>query len=311
MSPQVVETLLHAQRDSTLNLYSTYLIKWQQFCTINGLDCCNTTVAQGLNFLQELFDEGNRQYSAINTARSALSLFLNLPVKFGEHPDVVKFMKAINNLKPSVPRYIHTWDPDMVLNLFLVWSPAKKLSLELLTMKTVVLILLVSGKRPQIIRNLNVDNMVITASSFKFTLSQADVKEGRRNYKVEPLVLKKYPTDKRLCVYNYLTVYLQRTLDIRGTEKALFLTTTKPHRQPSSDTVSRWIRKVLGHAGVDTTNFTPGSTRAASTSKAQRGGTPLEDIMRAAGWSRQSTFTTYYNKPLAKVSQFATNVLKM
>ena len=50
-----------------------------------NIDMNQATVAQGLDLLATLFDEGTRQYSAINTARSALSLVLLLPngVSFG------------------------------------------------------------------------------------------------------------------------------------------------------------------------------------------------------------------------------------
>ena len=98
---------------------------------------------------------------------------------------------------------------------------------------------------------------------------------------------------------------------IRGTTKTLFLTVTKPHDTPSSDTVARWIRSVLSHAGVDTSHFRPASTRAASASKASRGGTPLAEIMRAAGWSRASTFTKFYKKPLTEKPKFANTVLAL
>lgn len=32
----------------------------------------------------------------------------------GEHPTVVRFMKGIRNIRPSVPRYKTTWNTDCV-----------------------------------------------------------------------------------------------------------------------------------------------------------------------------------------------------
>ena len=187
---------------------------------------------------------------------------------------MVRFLKAVNQIKPVTPRYVETWDPDSVLNLFLSWAPAKKLSLEILTMKTVVLLLLVSGKRPQIIRNLDIGNMKVTDNHYTFYLNQSDLKEGRLNYKPEPLRFHKYPANKKLCIFNYLTEYLSRTNGIRKEEKSLFITLTAPHGRPSQCTVSRWIKTVLKEAGIDTALFSAGSTRSASTSKAERGGGP-------------------------------------
>ena len=104
---------------------------------------------------------------------------------------------------------------------------------------------------------------------------------------------------------------MSRTNGIRKEEKSLFITLTAPHGRPSQCTVSRWIKTVLKEAGIDTALFSAGSTRSASTSKAERGGAPIEDIMKAAGWVRSSTFTTYYNKPLSTGSQFQQTVLQM
>ena len=261
--------------------------------------------------MQELFEQGDRKYSAINTARSALSLIIDWPNEsFGEHRDVKKFMKGVNNIRPTEPRYVDTWDPDLVLNLFLSWAPAKNLSIELLTMKTVVLLLLVSGRRPQIIKNLTIDHMQIKGNSYEFQFKQHDLKEGRLNYKPDALKLPKYPANKKLCIHHYLTVYLERTLDIRGSERSLFLTLNKPHIKPSSDTISRWIKKVLRQAGVND-EFSAGSTRAAVASKAQRGGVPIEQIMRTAGWTRMSTFTKFYKKPVKCDESFRNTILQL
>ncbi len=305
--------MVQARRNTSTKLYESYIRKWNFYCTTHHINSNSATVTQGLDFLAELFNEGTRGYSALNTARSALSLVIILPggVSFGKHPDVVQFMKGVYNMKPSVPRYIDTWNPDTVLTLLAKWSPAHRLSLQLLTYKTIVLILLVTGQRPQIIPNLSVEKMDIGGSSYKFQLSHTQVKQGRQNYKVEPLVLKKYAPNKHLCVYHYLSAYLERTITIRGKVKSVFLTTRRPFVTPSTDTVGRWVKKVLRHSGVNTHTYGAGSTRAASTSKAKRQGLNIDHILKAGGWSRKSTFQTYYNKPLCSKNKFADVVLKM
>ncbi len=49
----------------------------------------------------------------------------------------------------------------------------------------------------------------------------------------------------------------------------------------------------LSAAGIDTTVFTPHSTRAASTSKAKARSVPMDVIMSLAGWSKATTFHQY------------------
>ena len=52
----------------------------------------------------------------------------------------------------------------------------------------------------------------------------------------------------------------------------------------------------LNGAGVDTAQFRVHSTRAASTPAALSSGVPMDVVLRAAGWSSESTFTRFYRK---------------
>jgi hypothetical protein len=258
----------------------------------------------GVEFLQTLIDENSvdRGYSAINTARSALSAFLVLPGggSFGEHPRVKLFMRGVFNDRPPVPRYQDIWDTDVVLDLLKTkdWIPAGKISIQKLSQKVTTLILICSGQRPQILKALSINNMDITGDKFIFTIDNSQVKQGRLGYKPAKLELKSFPDDKRICVYRYLKTYLKRTLDVRGKERQLLLTLKKPHRDASQDTMSRWVKTVLSVAGVDTKTFKAGSTRAATTSKAKSCGAPLEEILKGGGWSRATTFSRWYDKPV-------------
>lgn len=143
----------------------------------------------GINFLQGLLDQPDKKmsYSVVNTARSALSAIIKLPEggKFGEHSYVRSFMRGVFNINPPKPRYSEIWDAEEVLNLLRTWVPVRKISMKHLTLKLVMLILLVTGQRPQIIQNLNVDNMEIHEKYYMFTLSNSQVKQGRPGYKPE------------------------------------------------------------------------------------------------------------------------------
>jgi hypothetical protein len=72
-------------------------------------------VSQVLEFLAELFHSG-LHYSAINTARSALSTFISIDNKpSGSHPLIIRFMKGVFEMRPAMPRYQITWDVSLVL----------------------------------------------------------------------------------------------------------------------------------------------------------------------------------------------------
>ena len=74
-SPQSIDIILKSWRDSTKKQYLTYVHKWIQFCNMHNLNIFTADIAHILEFLTDLVNTG-LTYSAINTARSALSSFL-------------------------------------------------------------------------------------------------------------------------------------------------------------------------------------------------------------------------------------------
>jgi len=71
----------------------------------------------------------------------------------------------------------------------------------------------------------------------------------------------------------------------------------RPHRAVAPSTVARWIKTFLGSAGIDTDKFKAHSIRGASASCATEAGLALEEVLKAADWSCQSTFQKFYYKP--------------
>ena len=63
--------------------------------------------------------------------------------------------------------------------------------------------------------------------------------------------------DTHMCPVSTLRQYLDRTKVFRKGSNGhpLFLAVRKPHGGVSSSTVSRWLRNMLGHAGIDTEKF--------------------------------------------------------
>ena len=86
------------------------------FCYERNLDIFEANVNNVLTFLTELFHNG-LGYSCLNTARCALSSFLQLgsSISIGSHPLVRRFFKGVFILRPALPRYNITWDVNIVL----------------------------------------------------------------------------------------------------------------------------------------------------------------------------------------------------
>lgn len=74
------------------------------FCSSRGINPISASLKDGLEFLHDRYENG-LSYSAINTARSALSTIIFLPdgSYFGNHPFVTRFLKGVFESKPSLP----------------------------------------------------------------------------------------------------------------------------------------------------------------------------------------------------------------
>lgn len=93
LSSSAKDVLMASWREGTSKQYHTYLKRWKQYCDDKDIDLFQPGVHNGVEFLVSLYKAG-LGYSAVNTARSALSSFLILEnnEKFGNHPLVVLCM---------------------------------------------------------------------------------------------------------------------------------------------------------------------------------------------------------------------------
>ena len=293
LSQGVVDIILESWKNSTKQQYWTYLQKWIKFCMQRGTDPLLTPVALVLDFLLELFNSG-LGYSALNTARGALSSISSKPV--GSNVLVTRFMKGIFHKRPSLPRYHVTWDVTIVLDYLKSLPPNEKLTLKILSEKLIMLMALLSGQRGQTLHTIKLSEVKITEQQVIIQIRSL-LKTSKPTNHIGLITIPAFPTERRLCIVTVLRAYIVRTQSIRKGEK-LFISTILPHHEVSRDTISRWLRHVLQQAGVDTSIFKPHSTRMASTSKAVGLHVPISTIIRTAGWKTDCTFRKFYKTPI-------------
>lgn len=282
------------------------------FCDRQAINSFSVSVNDIIEFLTEQFEEG-LGYSAINTARSAIS---SLGITFagfsaGTHPMVIRFMKGVYNLRPPVSRYTHIWDVDKVLTYLRKLSPVKALTLKDLTLKLTILMALVNTARCQTLHLLTVNKLQKLPSEFVLQLDSL-IKQSRPGVCSSIFHLKAYPPDRRLCVYTVLKEYLHRTSKLReSNDSKLLISYCKPHKPVTKSTVARWIKVVMCRAGIDIKMFGPHSVRAASASKAKLMAVPIADIMKTAGWSNKQTFAKFYDKKIMPENKVSEAVLQL
>ena len=137
--------------------------------------------------------------------------------------------------------------------------------------------------------------------------------KGWRNSKSSPSVsYYKFKDDESLCFVHTLQIYIERSKEWRNDLKTqLLLSYIKPHDEVTSSTVSGWIKKVIGLAGINTEVFTGHSSRSASSTGASLTGASVSDILKMGSWSQESVWQRFYNKPIITPEEsFQNNLLK-
>ncbi len=244
----------------------------------------------------------------MNTARSALSTLLG-PVEgvtLGSHPLVCRLLKGASRLRPPQCKYNSTWDPKTVLD-YIEFNLSNDLSLRQLTMKLVALLLLCSGQRVQTISMMNVKEITFSSVDVQIRIS-ARLKTSKPGIGTV-IVFKKFEKEE-LCVFKCLNEYISRTSKIRDSD-FLLISTKRPYKKASSQTISNWAKNILLLSGVDTSKFSSHSFRHSSTSKAASLGVSLDTIMCSAGWTKSSkVFAKFYDRPILTNEDFGLSILR-
>ena len=154
ISQATQDTILSSWRATTQKQYRVYLEKWQSFADRRAVDSLHTPIKHVLESLQELYERG-LGYSCLNTARLSSFIVLDGNVTVGNHPLVQRFLKGAFHKRPAFPRYTSTWDTSVVLTYLQTLHPPKKISLQNLTLKPVMLCALVTGQRCQTLHLMN------------------------------------------------------------------------------------------------------------------------------------------------------------
>ena len=251
-----------------------------------------------MNFLAHLYYTQNLGYSALNTARCALStvVYLNQQITFGQHPLVKRLLKGIFQERPSFPKYTKTWDVNIVFNYIKSMQNNESLSLRDLTFKVAILLKLLTLQRSQTLQKLKVTDIHIDDQSVHIYVSSL-LKQSRPGNHLKPIKLNRFDDDKNICVVSALELYLLKTVAIRNDTDQLFISYLRPHKAVTVGTIAKWIKRMLSLSGVNVTTFGSHSTRAASASAVYNYGCGIETIMNAAGWSEAETFKRFYNLP--------------
>ena len=315
-SNQVATRIAKDVRKSSRNIYES---KWKTFCgwaTENDiLKPEKASVPELANFLNYLFVVRKLQVSTIVGYRAAISRVLRLADNrdLRNDPYLNALMTNFSNERPKNSKMYPSWDLAIVLKSLMKapYEPLGSASLEHVTMKTLLLLLLASGCRRSEIHALSVKNVlfiedksVVLTPNPKFKAKNFNVKTGKGafiGFKIESLddfVGPDLREDASLCPVRCLKEYLERTKVKRKGISDLFITFSVKGlvKAAHPNTLSSWVKGVIAYDGNKGTLLKRATheVRAQGASYALYENVAMENILMQCRWSQQTTFTSFY-----------------
>ena len=290
------------QRGSTRTVYDGKWAEFCRWCSGQQKDPIRATVPVVADFLIHLFDRTPPlAVSTIRGYRSVIASTIPDGFRITESKEISNLFRSLGVDHPVTRTFYPKWSLKIVLNYLLKepFEHISKCSLENLTLKTVFLVTLASGRSE--IHALSVD-----PECFRFSpnLSQVSLltepgflsktqKTSKMPAKIVIQSLAKHVghdlPDYALCPVRALKAYKDKTKSeaIRKNRKRLFI----PYRDSQDDIkphhISKWIVELVKRAHRDANddayqlaNVTAHEVRAIATSWAVYNNAPFEEITR-------------------------------
>ena len=113
------------------------------------------------------------------------------------------------------------------------------------------------------------------------------LKHTRQGVHQQSLEFSAYKAERMLCIVTHIKRNLEKTNSLRQEETHLLINFIKPRKAASKETLSNWIKQFIKTAGSDTSVYTSHSTRSATTSFLASKQVDVNQILAAAGWSKE------------------------
>ena len=312
-SERAASIMAATRRASTTGTYDARLKRYYGWCRERNVNPSTASVTDIADFLGELFDKYKMSPSTISGYRAAISVihkgWNGVPV--GQNRDLRDLIVGMSQLRPVKKSLVPNWSLPLVLNGLIKepFEPMKSADIKFVTLKTAFLLAVASGRRVSEIHALSTDprhlrwerSGVRMVTNPQFMAKNESLKNpGKHIFLARFDKFTSIHEEKLMCPCRALKVYLDRTAPLRESESPLFLTYKKGAvKRASKETIARWIvetvKLVYGKANQEDLNLAKAhDTRSLAASWALFQGVPLQEIMHAAFWSAETTFTSFY-----------------
>jgi integrase len=318
------------QKVSTRLIYDSHWKIFSQWCVENNIIPHLASVPQIADFLLHLFKEKKLTPKTIEGYRTAISsgLRFSSDTDIGKDTRLTALIHSFYQERPRPSSAAPPWDLSIVLHAlasppFEPIDDANKVSLQLLTWKTIFLVLLASGCRRGEVHALQYKRVLhddkwkwVSLHPSETFISKTQLRTAGATA-LQPVTIRALSTtldrdmtkDRALCPVRALKTYLARTQHLRKDKKLLFIAHKEGHSKDiHPNTISGWIRKLIHfvYANCDDSaakfhGTSAHAIRGLAATLAFKGTAPVEDIMRACSWKSHNTFTSFYLKEVSGI----------
>ena len=318
-SEQASLQLSSVRRLSTEKIYQSHWRSWVDWTNSRQVDPCNPPVNQLTEFLLYLYKEKNLSQGTVKSYRSAICT----TIRQSGGPDLASdpiLRELVNSLKiigpKPIPR-VPDWDVFIVLEALKSnpFEPPEKCTLENWSYKTAFLMALATAKRRSELHALDYNSIRWAEDSVTLSTLPDFVAKNQRPGETFPIIkvpslsktLTKSDTHRRVCPVRALRWYLHKSKDLRTNQRRVFISFSKVGKEIAQATLSRWIVKAISISLKENGNLpcnraTPRAheVRAVATSLALLRSVSMENILRAAFWRNESTFSRFYLRDMTR-----------
>lgn len=310
-SDSVISTLQSSTKTVTHKIYFKVWKTFLRFCGDSPVDPSHCNISMVLNFLQAGLEKGLRP-ATLKVQVSALSSFFCKSLALD--PWISRFMRGAERIRPTRRVSTPPWDLSLVLSALTSppFEPIDEVPLKLLTLKAAFLVAITTARRVGEISALVINQPYMQILEDRIILKPDPAflpKVVSSFHKSQEIILPSFceagsshreRTFHSLDVRRTLICYLDRSREYRKS-RSLFLQFAGPGKgnKASKGTIARWIRQTIEMAYSSAKIPVPEglkahSTRAVSTSWAERQAASVDQICRAATWSSPHTFFRHY-----------------
>jgi integrase len=221
----------------------------------------------------------------------------------------------INASKPAIK--VPQWDIYLVLEALKgpPFEPASTCTIAHWSYKTAFLLALATAKRRSELHAIEFQATRWEKDAVQlFLLPEFIAKNQRPGEEFPPIVvpalahtLRHDDPNRTLCPHRALKWYLEKSKASRSSQRRLFISFSKPDKEIAASTLSRWIVKAVTMAmelngKLSCIKNTPRAheVRAIATSIALSRSVSMENILRAAFWRNESTFSRFYLRDMSR-----------